>query len=89
MGNLLQLSFLPSLPPFLTQRDYFSSQCSALVKCLEEKKSTQLPSQSALQTLADENRYTPLSSLPSISFQLWLITYLPRSSPQTIKATTG
>jgi hypothetical protein len=40
----------------LGQRDYFSSQCSALKKCLEEKKNEQPPSQCALQTLAEENR---------------------------------
>lgn len=40
----------------LGERDYFSSQCSALKKCLQEKENTKPPSQSALQTLAEENR---------------------------------
>jgi chromosome segregation ATPase len=44
----------------LGERDYFSSQCSALKKCLEERESAQPPSQSALQTLAEENRQLKL-----------------------------
>lgn len=72
--SLSTASFLLAsfLSPTTSKRDYFSSQCSALRKCLEEKKNEQPPSQCALQTLAKENRCDCFITLSPLSFSLFL-----------------
>lgn len=46
---------------FIGEREYYSTKCESLVKCLEEEKTRQPPSHSALQTLLDENRTLRIS----------------------------
>lgn len=43
------------------ERDYFFGKCENLVKCLEEEKTRQPPSQDALQTLLEESKHLRLA----------------------------
>lgn len=43
------------------EKEHFSGKCENLLKCLEEEKTRQPPSQSALQTLLTENRQLKLA----------------------------
>ena len=45
----------------VNERGYFSAKCESLVKCLEEERTRQPPSHSAVQTLLDENRQLRLT----------------------------
>ena len=43
-----------------SERDYFSGKCESLVKCLEEERSTPVPTQSTLQSAIEENKLLKL-----------------------------
>ena len=45
----------------VNERGYFSTKCESLLKCLEEERTRQPPSHSALQTLLDESRQLRLT----------------------------
>lgn len=45
----------------MNERGFFSTKCESLVKCLEEERTRQPASHSALQTLLDENRHLRLT----------------------------